>query len=595
MTNLGRSKEAAAIANGTAIVITHIAIGDGATVPSGGETALYHEITRKSVSGHGTVTGAANVAYFDIFLEAAEGPYTIREAGLIDQDGDLIAIARYDPPINKPTPASGQTVEGTVRLEVAFSNIANVTIVVDPSFKVQMQRLSRLPWVPVISMTVTAPPATPSVGDLYLVPSGAIGAWTGQAGKIAEYTSAGWGIISPPDGHGISLPDGRVFERVNGIYIEKLALDTQSGKWLYGVSAGTANALTVALTPVPQALVAGQVLRIKVSATNTAAATLNVNGLGAKPIVRVDDGALIESDLTAGDVIEIVYTGTQWRLLSFCRSLLPKPLTQTQIFYIRPDGNDNNTGLENTPASAFKTLQGAWGAVSSRYMPSDKYAIEFRLAPGAYEGVTFGGYTGVVKVVGAAATRSQYVIKEPAGQTFAISASNGHVIVEGVTIQSVTAAGIETLLVWADGAGKITLRDTRFVCPANNPALTLIYLGGGGKVDVRGSIDVFGVDGAGSTINSVVRAEQGAVFSGGLYAYPVVWAVYNIKVSNSWAVSNSLSPQSWVGVTFSKAGSIFTGRRYYIDGNAVVQTAGAGPNFFPGDIAGVVASGGQYL
>ncbi|GEM_PF-2072719 len=223
MTNLGRAKEAAAIANGTAVVITHIAIGDGTTVPSGGETTLYHEIARKTVSGHGTVSGAANVAYFDIFLAAAEGPYTIREAGLIDQDGALIAIARYDPPINKPIPSSGQTVEGTVRLEVAFSNIANVTIVVDPTFKVPMQRLTRLPWLPVLSMTVTTPPASPVLGDIYLVPSGATGAWTGQGGKIAEYTAAGWGMITPPNGHGIGLPDGRVFERINGAYVEFLA------------------------------------------------------------------------------------------------------------------------------------------------------------------------------------------------------------------------------------------------------------------------------------------------------------------------------------------------------------------------------------
>ncbi|NKC48497.1 DUF2793 domain-containing protein [Ochrobactrum anthropi ATCC 49188] len=202
MTNLGRAKEAAAIANGTAVVITHIAIGDGTTVPSGGETTLYHEIARKAVSGHGTVVGASNVAYFDIFLEAGEGPYTIREAGLIDDDGDLIAIARYDPPISKPIPSSGQTVEGTIRLEVAFSNIANITIVVDPAFKVALQRLNRLPWLPVISMTLTAPPASPSVGDLYLIPIGATGAWSGQSGKIAEYTSAGWGIMTPRMGMG---------------------------------------------------------------------------------------------------------------------------------------------------------------------------------------------------------------------------------------------------------------------------------------------------------------------------------------------------------------------------------------------------------
>lgn len=129
MTNLGRAKEAAAFANSTTVEITHIAIGDGATVPSGGETVLYHRVALKTISDHGTVVGAENVAYFDCFLEAAEGPYTIREADIYDVDGDLIAIAHYDPPINKPVPASdGQTVEGTVRLEVAFSNVANITI-----------------------------------------------------------------------------------------------------------------------------------------------------------------------------------------------------------------------------------------------------------------------------------------------------------------------------------------------------------------------------------------------------------------------------------------------------------------------------------
>jgi hypothetical protein len=229
MTNVGRAKEAAALANATTIEITNIAIGDGATVPSGGETALYHQIALKTISGHGTVIGAANVAYFDCYLAAAEGPYTIREAGLYDIDGDLIAIAHYDPPINKPTPASGQTVEGTVRLEVAFSDVASVTIKVDPSMQVALQRLTRLPWIPVVSMTLTVPPALPVVGDTYVIAGATTGAWAGQAGKIAEYTNAGWAIIAPPDGHGIGLPDGRIFIRVSGAYIEWKAAETFRG------------------------------------------------------------------------------------------------------------------------------------------------------------------------------------------------------------------------------------------------------------------------------------------------------------------------------------------------------------------------------
>lgn len=316
MTNLGRAKEATALANGTAIVITHIAIGDGATVPSGGETALYNEVARKAISGHGTVVGAANAAYFDIFLAAADGPYTIREAGLYDSAGDLIAIARYDPPISKPVPSSGQTVEGTVRLQVAFSNIANVTIVVDPAFTVPLQRLSRLPWIPVLSMSIATPPSSPSVGDAYLVPTGATGAWAGQTGKIAEYTTAGWGVITPPDGHGVSLPDGSVFEKVGGAYVEKIALDVQSGKWTYATAAGSANVLTATLAPALVAYTAGLTLHIKIATTNTGAATINVNGLGAKAIVDRVGSALSSGDLIAGEVVRLTYDGTQFRTIA---------------------------------------------------------------------------------------------------------------------------------------------------------------------------------------------------------------------------------------------------------------------------------------
>lgn len=370
MTNLGRAKEAAALANGTSVVITHIAIGDGTTVPSGGETALYHEVARKAISGHGTVVGASNVAYFDIFLEAAEGPYTIREAGLIDQDGDLIAIARYDPPISKPIPSSGQTVEGTIRLEIAFSNIAAITIVVDPAFKVALQRLSRLPWLPVISMSVSAPPAAPSIGDVYYVPADATGAWNGQTGKIAEYTSAGWAILTPPEGHGISLPDGRIFERVSGSYVEKVALDAQSGKWSFAICGGATDALTGTLDPAPQQLYDGMEIHILPSVTPAPGATLNINGLGAKAIRGPDGAAIRKGDMVSGTIAELVYSSAVggWVLLSGPRissqikgfkvmglnsATLPSGVTTSVLFKQKAFDTDNAyslaTGIYTVP------------------------------------------------------------------------------------------------------------------------------------------------------------------------------------------------------------------------------------------------------
>lgn len=219
LTTTGRSKEALALASGEPLVISAIAIGDGTTVPSGGEKKLYHEIARKTVSGHGLVAGTTNTAYFDIHLAATDGPYTIREAGLYDTAGDLIAIACYDPPINKPTPESGQTVEGDVRLQIAFSNAENVIVQVDASMQVPLQRLTVKPWVPIKSIDTKQPPENPTPGDVYVIPATATGVWKGQSQKLAEFTSAGWAITDTPDGHGIGLPDGSIYIKINGIYV----------------------------------------------------------------------------------------------------------------------------------------------------------------------------------------------------------------------------------------------------------------------------------------------------------------------------------------------------------------------------------------
>lgn len=219
LTTTGRAKEALALSSGEPLVISAIAIGDGTTVPSGGEKKLYHEIARKTVSGHGLVAGTTNTAYFDIHLAATDGPYTIREAGLYDAVGDLIAIACYDPPINKPTPESGQTVEGDVRLQIAFSNAENVIVQVDASMQVPLQRLTVKPWVPIKSIDTKQPPENPVPGDVYVIPATATGVWKGQSQKLAEFTSAGWAITGTPDGHGVGLPDGSIFIKIAGVYV----------------------------------------------------------------------------------------------------------------------------------------------------------------------------------------------------------------------------------------------------------------------------------------------------------------------------------------------------------------------------------------
>lgn len=72
----------------------------------------------------------------------------------------------------------------------------------------------------IISMTLTAPPTSPAAGDRYWIASGSTptGAWAGQAGTLARYTSAGaWEFFTLKEGTICRLrADNRVYSYDGG-------------------------------------------------------------------------------------------------------------------------------------------------------------------------------------------------------------------------------------------------------------------------------------------------------------------------------------------------------------------------------------------
>jgi hypothetical protein len=204
--------------------------------------------------------------------------------------------------------------------------IEDAGIVLDPadwtqlSLALAIREARRASWRPVISMTTTVPPGAPSTGDAYLVPAGATGVWAGNEGKIAQWLGSRWSYIDQPDGHGIGLPDGRLFIRIAGSYVEKIALDVQSGKWNYAAVGGTANALTASLTPAPSALAAGLYARLRLAAANTGSMTLNLNGLGVKALNRLDGSAMQPGDIAGPCFADVAYDGAAWQILRLVAS-----------------------------------------------------------------------------------------------------------------------------------------------------------------------------------------------------------------------------------------------------------------------------------
>lgn len=90
----------------------------------------------------------------------------------------------------------------------------------------------------------------------------------------------------------------------------------QDGSFVYGTVGGTADAITLTLSPAPAAYAAGQQFTFKATAANTGAATINVNSLGAKDIKRDVSVALQAGDIANGGVAIVEYDGTNFQLLN---------------------------------------------------------------------------------------------------------------------------------------------------------------------------------------------------------------------------------------------------------------------------------------
>lgn len=134
-TTLGLQRLAEAQANATPLVFTHVAVGDGngaPITPSAGMTALVHERARVMVNNVELVLGFQNQVRVEGLLPSGTGGFTIREAGLFNGAGELIAIASY-PPIYKPVPGDGITVEEYIRIILFYETVDAVALTVDTS------------------------------------------------------------------------------------------------------------------------------------------------------------------------------------------------------------------------------------------------------------------------------------------------------------------------------------------------------------------------------------------------------------------------------------------------------------------------------
>lgn len=136
LTAVGKNKLAAAATGGAPLKLTHMAVGDGDNggyyTPSEAQAALKHEVWRAPLNNLSTDPQNPNWIIAELVIPDEVGGFTIREVGVFDAAGALIAVGKF-PESYKPVLADGANKQLYVRLIMEVSNAAAVTLQVDPS------------------------------------------------------------------------------------------------------------------------------------------------------------------------------------------------------------------------------------------------------------------------------------------------------------------------------------------------------------------------------------------------------------------------------------------------------------------------------
>ncbi|HAW7656018.1 TPA: phage tail protein [Escherichia coli] len=134
ITTAGAAKLAAATTpGGRKVNITTMAVGDGGgklPVPDAGQTGLIHEVWRHALNKISQDKRNSNYIIAELVIPPEVGGFWMRELGLYDDAGTLIAVANMAESY-KPALAEGSGRSQTCRMVIIVSSVASVELTID--------------------------------------------------------------------------------------------------------------------------------------------------------------------------------------------------------------------------------------------------------------------------------------------------------------------------------------------------------------------------------------------------------------------------------------------------------------------------------
>jgi hypothetical protein len=269
-------------------------------------------------------------------------------------------------------------------------------------------------------------------------------------------------------------------------------------------------------------------------------------------------------------------------------------LTANTTFYVRTDGNDLNTGLINSAAGAFLTLQAAVNRIATTVDLAGFQAL-VKVGSGTFTVTGAPGVTLNCPLVGANPTPIDY----PNPDTAPILIQGDATTPANVTLTCDSAVGT----VLATDYSYLAIEGFTLLNTGNGP---LLYAAD--ALILHGAM-VFGACGTGTKILSGhfglvesyadfhITGACGAVlqtfYHGSIYEAAHTMTVdADFTCATAFAIADRLSELTCTQ-TITNAHTV-TGKLFVVTNNSIITVGGNGINYFPGTIAGTCTPGSSY-
>lgn len=285
-------------------------------------------------------------------------------------------------------------------------------------------------------------------------------------------------------------------------------------------------------------------------------------------------GAIVALNVTAA-VIQQLQTGVDAAAASGGREML----TANRTYYVRTDGNDSNTGLVNSAAGAFLTIQKAIDAAAA--LDCSIYNITIQLGAGTYVVTSIINLksiigSGTVTIIGDESTPGNVIID---GQGIvslfsAVAVSYTTYKLKGFKLYSSTSNC--TFGIRSSKGSNVEFQNLDFGTGINQQ----LRADDGGAISCTGSYSISGgADNHVAGVGGLIRIQAFTITINGTPAFSTAFVTLSYL---TMAIMN--------GITF--VGSA-TGKRYEVTMNGICLCGGSA-NYFPGNSAGSTSTGGQY-